>query len=87
VYDACRLYTVRDCYTCEMARLPKVSHCSVCNNCVRGFDHHCDILNNCIGIRNVRAFIMMTIFELIYAIGLAVIGGIYLIRQELRIEQ
>jgi palmitoyltransferase ZDHHC9/14/18 len=62
-----------------MPRLPKVSHCKVCNNCVRGFDHHCDILNNCIGIRNIKAYTLMTIFELIYAGGLIVLGAIYLI--------
>ena len=45
-FEVVQIYTVRGvevknryCYTCSLARPPRVSHCSRCDNCVERFDH------------------------------------------------
>jgi hypothetical protein len=41
--------TARYCTTCNLQRVPRMSHCSICNCCIEQHDHHCPWLGTCIG--------------------------------------
>ena len=51
-----RIFTERECTTCNIMRPPGASHCSSCDNCVLNFDHHCGFISNCVGKRNHKYF-------------------------------
>ena len=51
-----RIFTERECTTCNIIRPPGASHCSECDNCVLDFDHHCGFISNCVGKRNHKYF-------------------------------
>ena len=51
-----RIFTERECTTCNIIRPPGASHCSSCDNCVLNFDHHCGFISNCVGKRNHKYF-------------------------------
>ena len=50
-----RIFTERECTTCNIIRPPGASHCSDCDNCVLDFDHHCAFISNCVGKRNHKS--------------------------------
>ena len=57
-----RIFTERECTTCNIIRPPGASHCSVCDNCVLDFDHHCGFISNCVGKRNHKYFYLFIFF-------------------------
>ena len=57
-----KIFTERECGTCNIIRPPGASHCSTCDNCVLNFDHHCGFLGNCVGKRNHKYFYLFTFF-------------------------
>ena len=57
-----KIFTERECPTCNIIRPPGASHCSTCDNCVLNFDHHCGFLGNCVGKRNHKYFYLFTFF-------------------------
>ena len=57
-----RIFTERECVTCNITRPPGASHCSGCDNCVLNFDHHCNFVGNCIGKRNHKYFYLFSLF-------------------------
>ena len=57
-----RIFTVRECRTCNIMRVPGVSHCIICDNCVINFDHHCTFIGNCVGKRNHKFFYLFNLF-------------------------
>ena len=57
-FEDCRLYKPRPCQTCQITKVPLMSHCRFCDVCVKQFDHHCHWINACIGQRNRRAFVL-----------------------------
>ena len=57
-----RIFTERECTTCNIIRPPGASHCSVCDNCVLDFDHHCGFISNCVGKRNHKYFYLFVFF-------------------------
>eukprot|EP01047_Picozoa_sp_COSAG01_P028732 COSAG01_NODE_1941_length_8843_cov_33.836802_6_plen_210_part_00 len=64
-------YWSKFCHTCNIFRLPRMSHCPICNNCVAAFDHHCPWVGTCIGARNYRSFlgfVMCTAFVIVWCL-------------------
>ena len=57
-----KIFTVRECKTCNIMRAPGVSHCMICDNCVINFDHHCTFIGNCVGKRNHKFFYLFNLF-------------------------
>ena len=57
-----RIFTQRECATCNIIRPPGASHCSSCDNCVLNFDHHCGFISNCVGKRNHKFFYIFLFF-------------------------
>ena len=57
-----KIYTERECKTCNIIRPPCCSHCRRCDNCVQDFDHHCFYVSNCIGKRNHKYFYLFLFF-------------------------
>ena len=57
-----RIFTERECTTCNIIRPPGASHCSECDNCVLDFDHHCGFISNCVGKRNHKYFYLFVFF-------------------------
>jgi len=52
--------TATMCDKCDEKRPERAHHCAVCGRCVLRMDHHCPWIGNCVGIRNHKAFILMT---------------------------
>ena len=60
-----RIFTERECRTCNIMRPSGASHCSTCDNCVLNFDHHCGFIGNCVGKRNHKYFYLFIFFGVI----------------------
>lgn len=55
---------------------PRTHHCSTCGVCRIDFDHHCPWLGNCVTLQRRKAFLLLlTLFSLIFAVGVAPIAG------------
>ena len=67
-----RIFTQRQCHTCNIMRPPGASHCSNCDNCVLNFDHHCGFISNCVGKRNHKYFYLFIFFGVITSLYLTV---------------
>ena len=68
-----RIYTERNCSTCNINRPPGASHCGICNNCVLEFDHHCVFVSNCVGKRNHKYFYLFSLFGSLSSIILIIL--------------
>ena len=55
-----RIFTERECPTCNIIRPPGASHCGNCDNCVLNFDHHCGFISGCVGKRNHKYFYLFS---------------------------
>lgn len=75
-----RIFTERECTTCNIMRPPGASHCGTCNNCVLNFDHHCGFLGNCVGKRNHKYFYLFILFGIITCLFLLVTQIISIIK-------
>ena len=60
-----RIFTERECTTCNIMRPPGASHCSSCDNCVLNFDHHCCFISNCVGKRNHKYFYLFIVLGIL----------------------
>ena len=75
-----RIFTERECTTCNIIRPPGASHCGTCNNCVLHFDHHCGFISNCVGKRNHKYFYLFVFFGMITCLYLSVTQLISIIK-------
>jgi hypothetical protein len=74
-----RIFTERNCETCNIIRPPGASHCKICDNCVMNFDHHCAFISNCVGKRNHKYFFLFLFFGAILSFLSATLNLIVII--------
>ena len=71
-----RLSTTKECEKCldngikGIYKVEFVHHCRHCDRCVYEMDHHCPWINNCAGKRNMKPFLLFSLYISLFC-GLA----------------
>ena len=59
-------FSLKFCYTCNIARDLRVYHCPDCNLCILRHDHHCSWLSTCVGLNNHKHFLFLILINAIF---------------------